>query len=234
MPQFFNAAVMTNAGAALLARSIAEGVTIDFLSVAVGNGSYTNTEKAVEALKQRTALKSFQVGYTPQSVIREDNSSVRISALLSNFDPDTHEAIVESGFYINEIGIMAQPSDEATAPILFSIAVTSETRGDYMPAYTGDNPAQIIQGYVTAVSNDATISIIDPVNPYALATDLQELADTLDARMTRLEEQGNMLNNSLTELRTAYSQIARIEEEALIINSSLDLTIDGGDSGGSN
>lgn len=188
MPQFFNAAVMTNAGAALLARSIAEGVTIDFLSVAVGNGSYTNAEKAVEALKQRTALKSFQVGYTPQSVIREDNSSVRISALLSNFDPDTHEAVVESGFYINEIGIMAQPSDEATDPILFSIAVTSATQGDYMPAYTGDNPAQIVQGYVTAVSNDATISIIDPVNPYALATDLQELADTLDARMTQFEE----------------------------------------------
>lgn len=168
---------MTNAGASLLARAMAEGIAIDFKSIVVGDGSYTNEEKAPAALKQRTALKSLQVAYEPSSLIRQGNA-VRLSALITNVDPSTHEAIVTSGFYINEIGIMAQPSDEATAPILFSISVTVGTRGDYMPAYTGDNPAQIVQGYVTAVSNDANVTLSTPVVPYALAADLTELAES--------------------------------------------------------
>lgn len=186
MPQFFENAVMTNAGAALLARAMAEGIAIDFVSIAVGNGNYTNAEKAVSALQQRTALKSLKVEYEPSSVIRDSDNAVRISALITNVDPTTQEAIVTAGFYINEIGVMAQPSDESTSPILFSVSVTAGTQGDYMPAYTGDNPAQIIQGYVTAVSNNATVTLTTPVNPYALAADFQALSDAVDTRVADL------------------------------------------------
>lgn len=182
MPQFFEAAVMTNAGAALLSRCIADEVAIVFTGVVVGDGSYTNTEKTVEALRQRTALKSLQITYEPQSVIREDNSSVRVSSVITNVDSEG-EAIVTSGFYINEIGLMAKPEDDATVPILFSVSVTSGTRGDYMPAYTGDNPAKIIQGFVTAISVDASVTLEEPTAPYALSEDLQDLADSIDSRL---------------------------------------------------
>lgn len=177
MPQFYERAVMTNAGVSLLARAMSEGVSVEFTAMVVGNGSYTPAEKQPSALRERNALKSLQVSYTPSAVIRDSDNSVRVSALLTNVDPETEEAIVTSGFYINEIGIMAQPSDHAINPILFSISVTAATQGDYMPAYTGDNPAQIVQGYVTAISNQAEITVDLPVAAFALATDLQYWAN---------------------------------------------------------
>lgn len=178
MPQFFENAVMTNAGASLVAKAMNEDIAIDIIALVVGDGSYTNQEKLPEALKQRTTLKSQKVAYTPRSVTR-DNNAIRLSALVTNVNPETHQAIVTSGFYINEIGIIAQPSDESTDPILLSICVTSEIRGDYMPAYTGNNPVQIIQGYMTSVSNNATVSFTPPVNAFALETDLQVLSGNI-------------------------------------------------------
>ena len=210
MPQFFESAVMTNAGAALVARSLAEGITINFTAIAVGNGSYTNSEKLPSALKQRTSLKSQQVSYVPSSVIRDTESSVRISALISNVDPVSHEAIVTTGFYINEIGVFAEPSDGATGPILFSVSVTAGTQGDFMPAYTGDNPAQIVQGYVTAVSSESTITVTAPVNPYALSTDLQALSESVDSRISDIlsEVDAKLTNKAdLVNGRIPYSQL---------------------------
>lgn len=174
MPQFFENAVMTNAGAELVARSLAEGISINFTSMVVGDGEYTNTERTIESLQRRTALKSMQVNYSFSNIVRSD-AAVKLTALITNENPETHEAIVTAGFYINEIGLMAQPSDEETDPILFSVCVTSETRGDYMPAFTGNNPVQIIQGFVTTVSNDAIVSLNKPAGAVALATDIDAI-----------------------------------------------------------
>lgn len=45
MPQPFNNAVMTNAGARLLTRAQAGEIKIEFTRIATGNGSYTAQEK---------------------------------------------------------------------------------------------------------------------------------------------------------------------------------------------
>ena len=45
MPQPFNNAVMTNAGARLLTRAQAGEIKIEFTRIATGNGSYTAAEK---------------------------------------------------------------------------------------------------------------------------------------------------------------------------------------------
>lgn len=199
MPQFFESAVMTNAGKALMARSLAEGITINFTALVVGDGSYTNTEKTIESLEQRTELKNQQVSYVPNSVIRNSENSVRVSGLITNVDPEG-QAIVTAGFYINEIGLMAEPSDQETDPILFSVCVTSETRGDYMPAYTGNNPVQIIQGYVTAITNHSVVTLTTPVNPYALAADLQALSDAVDERIGVIDDSVSELSKEVKSL----------------------------------
>ena len=64
MPQPFNNAVMTNAGARLLTRAQAGEIKIEFTRIAVGNGNYTAAEKTLDALQKRTALKSLKNSYT--------------------------------------------------------------------------------------------------------------------------------------------------------------------------
>ena len=58
MPQTFNHAVITNSGAALLNRAQAGEVKIEFTRIAVGNGSYNDSEKELAVLQERTALKN--------------------------------------------------------------------------------------------------------------------------------------------------------------------------------
>ena len=58
MPQPFRNAVMTDDGAALLARAEAGQIRLQFIAIAVGDGVYTEPEKTLEALQARTALKS--------------------------------------------------------------------------------------------------------------------------------------------------------------------------------
>lgn len=53
MPQPFNNAVMTNAGARLLTRAQAGEIKIEFTRIAVGNGNYTAAEKCFHS-EQRT------------------------------------------------------------------------------------------------------------------------------------------------------------------------------------
>ena len=63
MPQPFNNAVMTNAGAALLTRAQAGQIKIQFTRIATGNGSYTADEKTLARLQQATKLKSLKNSY---------------------------------------------------------------------------------------------------------------------------------------------------------------------------
>ncbi len=51
MPQTFNHAVITNSGAALLNRAQAGEVKIEFTRIAVGNGSYNDSEKELAVLQ---------------------------------------------------------------------------------------------------------------------------------------------------------------------------------------
>lgn len=57
MPQPFNNAVMTNAGARLLTRAQAGEIKIEFTRIAVGNGNYTAAEKTLDALQKRIFYK---------------------------------------------------------------------------------------------------------------------------------------------------------------------------------
>ena len=160
MPQPFRNAVMTDDGAALLARAEAGQIRLQFIAIAVGDGVYTEPEKTLEALQARTDLKSEKNRYSLSDISVYAERSVKVTALITNQDPVTKEALVTEGYYINEIGLFAKAegADDSTA-VLYSIAVTAGENGDYMPPYNGYNPAQITQDWIATVNNVATVTI---------------------------------------------------------------------------
>ena len=160
MPQLFRNAVMTDDGAALLARAEAGQIRLQFIAIAVGDGVYTEPEKTLEALQARTALKSEKNRYSLSDISVYAERSVKVTALITNQDPVTKEALVTEGYYINEIGLFAKAegAGDETA-VLYSIAVTAGENGDYMPPYNGYNPAQITQDWIATVNNVAAVTI---------------------------------------------------------------------------
>lgn len=157
MPQPYNNAIITNQGASLLTRAQAGECTIGIVKIAVGTGTYTDDEKNVESLQQQTRLKDLKNEYALSDITVYDEHTVKVTALITNQDPVTGEILVDEGYYINEIGLYAKANDEE--PILYSIAVTSGSNGDFMPPYNGYNPVQITQDYYATVGNATEVTI---------------------------------------------------------------------------
>lgn len=177
MPQPFNNAVMTNAGARLLTRAQAGEVKIQFTRIATGNGTYSAAEKTLAALQARTALKAQKNSYPLSDIDVFSDYSVKVTALITNLDPVTREILVKQGYYINEMGLYAKPAGEPdSAEVLYSITVTAGENGDFMPPYNGYNPAQIIQDYFATVDNSAEVTI-NSAGAALLAEDANKLRD---------------------------------------------------------
>jgi hypothetical protein len=177
MPQPFNNAVMTNAGAKLLTRAQAGEIKIEFTRIATGDGTYTAAEKTLSSLQQRTALKALKNSYALSDVDIFSDHSVKVTALITNQDPVTKKTLVTSGYYINEMGLFAKPqggkdSDE----VLYSITTTAGDNGDFMPPYNGYNPAQITQDYYATVDNSAAVTI-NTAGAALLVEDANKLRD---------------------------------------------------------
>ncbi|MCM1026080.1 MAG: phage tail protein [Roseburia sp.] len=177
MPQPFNNAVMTNAGARLLTRAQAGEVKIQFTRIATGNGTYSAAEKTLAALQARAALKSQKNSYPLSDIDVFSDYSVKVTALITNLDPVTREILVKQGYYINEMGLYAKPAGEPdSAEVLYSITVTAGENGDFMPPYNGYNPAQIVQDYFATVDNSAEVTI-NSAGAALLAEDANKLRD---------------------------------------------------------
>ncbi len=176
MPQPFNNAVMTDAGARLLTRAQAGEIKIEFTWLSTGNGSYTAAEKTLANLQKRTALKSLKNSYSLSDIDVYSDHSVKVSALITNQDPVTKQTLVSQGYYINEIGLYAKSAGESGGEVLYSIAVTAGENGDFMPPYNGYNPAQITQDYFATVNNSAEVTI-NSTGAALLAEDANKLRD---------------------------------------------------------
>lgn len=183
----FNAAVMTDAGAALLAQATAGTITMQFTKLVTGDGTYSQQEQERAYLQQRTALKSQKQSFAFSSVATQSPSSVLMKALISNTD-------LQAGYYIREMGIYAKASDAAGDGILYSIAIA--ITADYMPPYNGQYPSEIEQEYLATVSDSATVTINLNSSAVALASDLAAKADK------------SMILTSMAEVEVATSDEA--------------------------
>lgn len=158
MPMPFQKAVTTEKGVELLNRSQAGEGVITFVSIATGSGIYSELEKRPENLRKSTNLKTSKNFYKISEVRKENSNSIKVTAVIGNQDPVTKEAVVTEGYNINEIGLFAKIEGDSENTLL-SIAVTSGEHGDYLPAFTGKETAQIIQNYIVSISNDLEISL---------------------------------------------------------------------------
>lgn len=186
MPQPFNNAVMTNAGARLLTRAQAGEIKIELTRIVTGNGNYTAAEKTLAALQERTALKSQKNSYPLSDIDIFSDYSVKVTALITNQDPVTRKTLVTQGYYINEMGLYGKPAGaEDSAEVLYSITVTAGENGDFMPPYNGYNPAQIIQDYFATVDNSAQVTI-NSTGAALLAEDANKLRDDTTKQKYRI------------------------------------------------
>lgn len=158
--QIYDDAVVTDLGLQLLNRVQAGEAQVQFTRIVVGDGTYTGEEKDPRVLGGSTSLKSARDSYALSSVEVASATSVRVTALITNQDPVTAEAIVTEGYCINEMGLYAKERDgDSSTEVLYSITTAKGELGDYMPPYNGHSPAQIIHEYYVTVSNAAEVSI---------------------------------------------------------------------------
>ena len=170
MAQIFNSAVMTDAGAALLAAAQAGTATLNFTAVVTGDGIHA--DKSVEHLRTLTALANQKQSFviSDSRVLR--NVSVEMTSILTN-------AALSTGYYLNEIGLLCQDGDDASTSTLFSIAVTSAERGDYFPSASESSGVEITQHFLITTSNTANITIAIGSDIYALKSDLDDHEDSI-------------------------------------------------------
>nr|DAI67117.1 MAG TPA: tail collar fiber protein [Caudoviricetes sp.] len=193
MPQLFNNAVMTNKGANLLVRAQAGHIKLQFTRMAVGNGTYASSEKTIQALQKTTKLKSQKNAYALSAVNVYSEHSVKVTALITNYDAVKQSVLVSAGYYINEIGLFAKPQGAADSEeVLYSIAVVAGDNGDFMPPYNGYNPAQIVQDYYATVDNSTQVTI-QTAGAALLASEANIITDdTTKARYKLGINNGNM------------------------------------------
>ena len=171
----FNNAVMTNAGAALLAESLAGRSKIKFTKLATGSGTYTEQEKTRTSLQARTALKIKQQEIPFSKIEMATETCVKLVALVSN-------ETISAGYYVNEVGIYAVDElHPGASPVLYSIAVANIA--DYLPPYNNLTPSTITQEYFATVDNALTVTIQTKTGAVALAEDLEATNEELERTM---------------------------------------------------
>ena len=142
MPGSFTNAIITTAGAALLARVEAGQATMEVTQVAVGDGLYSAAERTAASLSARTSLKAQKNIYTPSSATVMSEDSIKIKTIFSNYDAVEQVPLVTSGYFINEIAVYCkEEGGPSSTEVLYCIAITTGDTGDYMPAYAGGGAA---------------------------------------------------------------------------------------------
>lgn len=168
--------VITNEGLALVMSCLDQGHELEFVSYVMGNGTYTAEEKADEALKELTELKSVKQQF-------QFASSERTGSQILLMVRATNDGLAE-GYYMAEYGVYAQDKDaENPVPVLYEVGV--EDNPSYMPDEDLAPTVVNIECY-TVVSNSSQVVI--RIDPYAYA--LQSDVDELDQRVTALENGG--------------------------------------------
>lgn len=214
----FGSAVITNDGADLLARVMAGGRQMEFTALTIGDGVYTQEEKAISALQAMSALKNQRLSFAFSSVAPYSETAVCLKAVVSNIT-------VTSGFYINEVGIWAKDAtDENADPILYSIVVANTA--DYLPAYNGSTPSTIEQDWYTTLSNTATATITVSSSAYALASDFTAFqANIADVEASAIASKAYEADDYLIYAGQFYRAITDIAQgDTLIVDSNIRAT----------
>ena len=158
MAGVFNEAVLTQKGIALLAKAQGGLCTISLVKAASGDGSYTDGED----ISQRTELKSKKQEFALETVSVWNETNVLIKFIITNYIDSLH--VLNTGYYVKEIGIYATDPDEGM--ILYAIATAITDRWDYLPSYNNLIPSKIVVDVLTEVVNADDVEIEMPNRMY--------------------------------------------------------------------
>lgn len=159
----FKPGVLTAKGLALLAKWQLGRGTPTITRAVIGSGSYT----ASEVITNRTALKSQKLSVGISTKYITSASTVLLKAVFDN-------TTLNTGFKVTEIGVYSIDPDDGE--ILYSMAVSAdESVADYLPAYNGSYPSEIVFNYQIEVSNAETVTIQAGTGAYAPADDFNAL-----------------------------------------------------------
>lgn len=163
----FKSAVITKKGQALLAKVVAGTAKFNFTSIKTSENTLTGD------IASKTGIGTIKQTADVASVIRQNDSNVKVSASFSN-------ASLKAGYYVRNIGLYA--TDPQEGEICYSISVADETTAtaDWMPPFNGIGVSSLMVDLVTAVSNASSVNVT--VDPTASATvaqivDLQSQID---------------------------------------------------------
>lgn len=160
----FRKAVVTEKGLALILKTQMRQIKLEFSKIVTGSGEWTEDESLSMVTGLRHPMQEF--GISAVDIV--DRKTVKLATALTN------EGLTEA-YYMREIGIYATDPDEGD--VLYSIAVTLPERSDYLPAYDGQAPVNIMLDTYQSVSDAANVTIKLDSGAYALATDFRELQD---------------------------------------------------------
>lgn len=162
----YKKAVITNAGRALLARSIAGEIVMQFSRAVTSSHIYPSDTD----FKGYTSLEGIQQTVIPSNVQVVNDTLISVRALFGN------ESISES-YLIQNIGLYATDGSEE---VLFSVSQAATP--DEMPAYNGVAPSSFIYTIQATVSQASSLSLT--INPAGTAT-TQDIVDLDDVKLDR-------------------------------------------------
>lgn len=163
----FKSAVITKKGQALLAKVVAGTAKFNFTSIKTSENTLTGD------LASKTGIGTIKQTADVASVIRQNDSNVKVSASFSN-------ANLNAGYYVRNIGLYATDPQEGEICYSISVADESVATADWMPPFNGIGVSSLMVDLVTAVSNASSVNVT--VDPTASATvaqivDLQSQID---------------------------------------------------------
>ena len=151
----FKSAVITKKGQALLAKVVAGKTKFNFTSIKTSETALTGD------LASKTGIGTVKQTAQVASIIRQNDSNVKVSASFSNSG-------LSAGYYVRNIGLYATDPDDGEICYSISVADESTATADWMPPYNGIGVSSLLVDLVTAVSNASSVNVT--VDPTASAT----------------------------------------------------------------
>ena len=151
----FKSAVITRKGQALLAKVVAGTTKLVFTKIAVSDTALSGD------IASKTGIGTIRQNSQVASVVRQNESNVKVSASFSNEKLST-------GYYVRTIGLYA--TDPQDGEICYSISCADESAAtaDWMPPFNGIGVSSLLVDLVTAVANASSVTV--EVDPAATAT----------------------------------------------------------------
>lgn len=167
----FNPTIITDSGLSLIAKISSGSSQMRFTRICTSKSSYS-----VDEAQHLTELTTVEQETTIDKVEIINDTAVKVSAVITN-------KLLESGYYINAIGLYAEDPD--LGEILYSITIAKVP--DWMQPDSGSGVSSLLIQLITQVSNSSIVKT--ELNPSVLAT-VQDLEDLKNSFPTTLPANG--------------------------------------------